>query len=1212
MDATIILPIPFGVFFGVANHQGFCFVCKKALHSIPMKTEHLNGRKHKNKMMDMFGALEEGESGGEEEQMMRCSTCEVILFGQSSVHEHLNSYSHRARMTERDSQTGPQAVPDTAPNAMTNTVPNTVPQTAAVTGVSQVSAAEAGSGFPQAAGYQGSSCPGQPHHPESSVASLPPHQEQPGAPSTACQLEEQLDSLTLEDGGSVGDNTPVKTPRERQLDSLPTGERQLPSGQARNLETWTREAEVNDLSGGSRSAGCGTTGLNVPPSVSGQEGKATDTVRSELSEDGLSYSRTCSVCGVPFTGGKSAAEHFSSKNHKEKADLLRRLENKEFTQDPETGALKMKIDGIDWYVCDVCLCRMNSKNPYKEHAQSRQHMINCESKRLLERAKSGGGAQRRLDGSVLPSDSLMGNLAGNSSKEQLIALFPIGAARQGVSGSIPTQPQSRQAATNLIPQDAEAPTEMAAFERSQSASGPNSRKSMAQRVQPDGDSKQNDGDDLTTLPSAGAAARYQEAVPSLEDNNLVVESQYAESTVSGVSSISNNESLGYAESLLLLKNTTPERSTLSHTEPAMRGQGVSERNIVEEDPSQIYGPLNGFPHGCHLCSRGMNTEKDLEIHKESFYHKTKSATVLAEDRSKEPLVTREDERTIYAEIYPSSKTIPRTYQVQLLCKIMASDSAVVFLPTGTGNTLVAMMTIRRMLILNPTRPVLFLTNEALLVKQYGASIQKELEESIFRRPHLMEDGRMEDRRLKVARLCGGLSVNDATPLWKYDIIVITAVYCQNLLQRRVLRWANFSLVVIAEADLTCSKGHPFKALVEQHHLPLTPHPPKILGLTSSQAGASTQEKTLGKLKALFNYLGEASMVAMDEKSNVTAEKNARDQLCDYSSNARLLTESVPRTEKEQEFNTKLGGYFAETYRQLLELSNLKTICVGENFGKIGQDDEIDKWRQLAQLDGIQSRQLDRSDVCEQFEAVHRHVRDVGQALLNSLDGITFALDDLNHVFDASSNPDIPKLTGLGPAVDDITQYVESLRGSLTFPSAVEDLEESSTLRDMSIYRKLQETLVKTEYVDWRDPTSKALVLVREKETAVKVYHLLIRSKFVRENGIGTEILAEPGSGGESGGVRKQSSSRDKTIFVATFSAEKGPDVPQCGLVVCLNAPSRVKAVSQMRGRTRRKDSVFVALRSGGWGGEREREERGGLLEIREVNMTWAVNHLLRK
>ena len=42
------------------------------------------------------------------------------------------------------------------------------------------------------------------------------------------------------------------------------------------------------------------------------------------------------------------------------------------------------------------------------------------------------------------------------------------------------------------------------------------------------------------------------------------------------------------------------------------------------------------------------------------------------------------------------------------------------------------------------------------------------------RPHLTENGKMEQRMLKVAVLCGGLSVRDGTPLWKHDVIVTTA------------------------------------------------------------------------------------------------------------------------------------------------------------------------------------------------------------------------------------------------------------------------------------------------------------------------------------------------------------------------------------------------------------------------------------------------------
>ena len=86
-------------------------------------------------------------------------------------------------------------------------------------------------------------------------------------------------------------------------------------------------------------------------------------------------------------------------------------------------------------------------------------------------------------------------------------------------------------------------------------------------------------------------------------------------------------------------------------------------------------------------------------------------------------------------------------------------------------------------------------------------------------------------------------------------VCMCAAFCQNLLQDEVLRWANFSLVVLDEAH-HCTKNHPYNKLLSEHHLSLPPERrPKILGLTASPAGRRTKEETLHMLKDLLKNLG---------------------------------------------------------------------------------------------------------------------------------------------------------------------------------------------------------------------------------------------------------------------------------------------------------------------------------------------------------------------
>lgn len=65
-----------------------------------------------------------------------------------------------------------------------------------------------------------------------------------------------------------------------------------------------------------------------------------------------------------------------------------------------------------------------------------------------------------------------------------------------------------------------------------------------------------------------------------------------------------------------------------------------------------------------------------------------------------------------------TKTPPRAYQEELFEAVMESDqNSLVYLPTGLGKTLVAVMALRRMLDLNPERQAFFLVETTALAVQ---------------------------------------------------------------------------------------------------------------------------------------------------------------------------------------------------------------------------------------------------------------------------------------------------------------------------------------------------------------------------------------------------------------------------------------------------------------------------------------------------------------
>ena len=245
-----------------------------------------------------------------------------------------------------------------------------------------------------------------------------------------------------------------------------------------------------------------------------------------------------------------------------------------------------------------------------------------------------------------------------------------------------------------------------------------------------------------------------------------------------------------------------------------------------------------------------------------------------------------------------------------------------------------------------------------------------------------------------------------------------------------------------------------------------------------------------------------------------------------------------------------------------------------------------------------------------------HVMTVGMTLLNSEDGIDFVLDDLERLFNPNFNMCLEELTEMGLPCREIATYVNTLCDSAKLRTQ-EGLErEEGAPSSMSIFQELLGTLANPQYMSWGSTDSMALVLVRERKVAHKFKDHLKRTSFVREHGMRVAVVVGHGAGsgeGEGMNLRKQDKvlqgikSHRYNIVVATSVAEEGVDIPECQLVVSLNPPTTVKALVQMRGRARKKDSYFVVLCSS----LREKEKLEDLKQ-QEQNMKWAAAQLTQQ
>ncbi|XP_067654681.1 uncharacterized protein [Haliotis asinina] len=590
-------------------------------------------------------------------------------------------------------------------------------------------------------------------------------------------------------------------------------------------------------------------------------------------------------------------------------------------------------------------------------------------------------------------------------------------------------------------------------------------------------------------------------------------------------------------------------------------------------------PFSGyFKYYCDTCNRPMNTRKDYQAHLESKAHRQRAAEVTAPQLNLGQIkrVLSIDDAEEMA--YHLTKTMPRSYQVDLFCKTMEGDK-VIFLPTGTGKTLVSVMTLSCMLNLNPRRPVLFLVDKVLLVLQQSKYIFNELGERMYKR--VTADGEMQERPLKIATLSGNILPADSMPLYKHDVIVSTAAYADNLLQKQQLRWEHFSLVVFDEAH-HCVKNHPFNRLLEGYHRPCPPElRPKVLGLTASPAGRDSVESTVSMLQELFHNLGGASIAIVQGDCVRELER--------YQSHAKLKINYEPFSDEEKAFRKTLLIYICRCYLKLSELCNIEDVCqLGlqrmqtEDLSEFVEHMDNAATEKFLQAFGNCKAKSEEPQVKMNMEFVVNHSVRVLIAL-SDLDctGIPTAVADLKTLNQSEAPSGFHHAQGIGIECKELQDALKRADHSTHVQQEFDD-----NPLHVSLYTQLLSTLTNDEYINWKTGrNAMALILVRERAHAHRLSNFLKQTRFASANNLKITSVVGHGSGPTDGGMKVKHQkrvldgvkSKKYHIIVATSVAEEGVDIPECELVICMNPPNTVTTLVQMRGRARKKDSHFVIL-----------------------------------
>ncbi|XP_053384999.1 uncharacterized protein LOC123536219 [Mercenaria mercenaria] len=917
----------------------------------------------------------------------------------------------------------------------------------------------------------------------------------------------------------------------------------------------------------------------------------------------------CEICKISCTGPESFTQHQMGAQHRKLAGI---------SPTDESGLPSPIYDRTKWYQCEVCKCSMNTYEQLKFHERSPKHMKQLEKQQLsggtstndrtvwypchICNCKMNTQEQLRKHEASPAHMSKLRQSGGITQTDPSFKQFNQMPGHKVSSGS--ATPLESFLSEELFPEEFLPPSDSTSTKHENTPLVNDFQEQLVMTDKPlylpprfaiiTEDQPGNEAS--ANAPGTGGTKRGQGSELAYATRNRGEKVSHSNTGSSANSAAEDYASQGAKpkQGASLATGDSPSSSLFAN---------LSNKNPTMDNP---YAATH--PYYCHTCKSPMNTRESYENHLRGKRHMQKVCTEPAPPRVHHmPLRLPDD-------YLPFTHTSPRNYQQELYKKAM-DDNTLCFLPTGTGKTLVAVMTISAMLDKCRSKNVLFLVDKVLLVIQQSKYIRTELGDREFNRFNPDSDT-LQRRTLRIAAVCMGQQTTNGIPLWKHDIVVVTAAFCQNLLDKQILRWEDFSLVVFDEAH-HCEKGHPFNALLSNYHRRTpTENKPKILGLTASPAGKADVPKTLQMLQGLVSNMGDVRMTIVEEHENV-------DTLNEYQSNADMIIrpQLAPSGLMESTLKHVMNEYIMHCILKLSQISNINYyIDFERRFNTNMPDEEV---RRVADdfvdsnIDMIQSSLNMIENVNEsigkvQFSNLCMHIQSVCMAL-NCLEegGILIALQEMEDIETEGHNFKFAREFGLPTAhlQQIIARQGQCLDGQLGGSNG-------NASGDLHMKRLIDELTDGGSLRNDSDRRSISLVLVKQRCTAHLITKMLQKSERMRQLGLNTTcVVGHGGSGAADKGMNVNQQKRvleeikqyKYQVIVATSVAEEGVDWPECERVISLYPPSTVTALVQMRGRARRKNSKFIVLCG-------SQEEEGKLYDImqREKNMIAATRLLIEQ
>ena len=504
------------------------------------------------------------------------------------------------------------------------------------------------------------------------------------------------------------------------------------------------------------------------------------------------------------------------------------------------------------------------------------------------------------------------------------------------------------------------------------------------------------------------------------------------------------------------------------------------------------------------------------------------------------------------EIRSFTKDPPREYQTELFLQALRRNT-LVYLPTGSGKTLIAAMVLSCMKKLNPDKLMVFLVDRIPLAYQQSDYVKSQVPD--LRVEILAGDiGRFPGDKSRWIATIQALTEN------KIDLLVMTSQILLNLMADEcpVVRMSDISVLVFDEAH-HCLGNHSYNRIMRNHYnVTNNRFKPLVLALTASPAGADKLETTITKLEELLSNLCACARMPLwsrdlelywnrPETSYQVVSLNAKQQYLQSSVESYLksLTKMI---EDEARSPRSLDGLRVLTPLYRGALRKLIERCYG------------DKGR----VKGL---------------ALGEHAMHMLSVIeVNNILGNEYAVDCIEECIRQLQSATSPMEKLKKKLIGSLDQ-LRILESSITSLRRVSSLFTSSD-RYQQLTREIQDFSHKVQ----SDETSRAIIFVKMRKTAHKLCERIREEIDIREQ-LNPAFLVGHGQGsdgmdwrGEQEEILKKFRSGEVKLLVSTSVLEEGLDVPICNLVVRFDSTLTLRALVQSRGRaSRRPDSRFVVI-----------------------------------